>query len=147
MINQLPSSSMQCQLLADLALRHHLADKGEEFKRLVKKEVLPYLDNCVDCEAQTRALVQIGPCLFEYEPSWAIERLSALSPSLRDEALARVVTYLLSHRPPSDPVDLDSLRVEVDFKTARQVCQVTDAMSCDAAIYESIDWLVNTLVF
>ena len=146
MIHRVPSPNVQCRLLADLALRHRLADKSEEFNLLVKQEVLPYFNSCVDYEARTRTLIRISACLFEYDPAWALEQLSTISPSHRDAALDLIATYLLTQKLPGDPVDLDSLRTDVDPKTARQICQVVEAMSYDSTVFVSINRLVDTLV-
>lgn len=146
MIQAVPSSSYQCELFADLALRHRLAAKVDEFEKLVKQFVLPYFENCSNQAARTRALVQAAACLFEYDADWFMELVSSLPSVERDDALSGVVRYLISGLPSSDPVDLESMSRELEVKEARQVCRVIGAMSADVAIYSSIEQLVGTLV-
>ncbi len=145
-ISRVPSCSVQCKLLAGLALRHYLAGNEQDFRKLVKENVLEALNNCQDAEARDWATIQIAPCLFQYERNLLKDELLQLSPSRRDEALSKVVVYLLSGRPMDDPVDLDSLTVPVDYIHALQTCEVLEQMSTDSDIYGLFSRLVATLV-
>ena len=108
MIQLIPSSAVQCQLMADLALVHDLSGNHQDFEQIVKENVLSLLESCDDAESRTQTIIKIAPCLFRYERTMMTDQVSQLSPSRQDEALWQVVKHLLSKRLPDDPVDLDS---------------------------------------
>jgi len=145
-IDFVPSCAIQAQLIADLALHHPLPDKEPDFQDIVEKDVLPRLESCEDAEAYINTVIQIAPCLFQYERELLRTKLSELSPSQRDRALGNVVSYLLSNRPPSDPVDLNSLNVRLDYLSALRACETIAQMSSDSATYSYLSCLVNQLV-
>lgn len=145
-IHYIPSHGVQCELLADLALRYRRADKSEEFSQLIQCEVLPYFNDCADRQVKGETLIRIGPALFSYDSSWTIEQLSSLPVSERDEAFYGIFAYLLTKVPPGDPADLDAIKVDIDPKTARQICHVIAEMTDDAQLSFCIDQFVNALV-
>lgn len=145
-IHRIPSCAVQSQLLADLALRHYLAGKKQDFEQLVKEDVLTTLESCKDAEARAQTLIEIAPCLFRYEPKLMINEVSQLSYSRKDKALGQVVTHLLSGRPPDDPVDLDSLNVQLEYVDAVRACEAIEQMNSDSAIYSYLNHLVNILI-
>lgn len=146
MIRYVPSHGIQCELVADLALRHHLADKYEEFAQLIREEVEPYLNDCSDQETKVESLVKIAPHLYEYDAVWTFEQLRAISRSRRNDALENIFNYVLTRIAPGDPIDLDSVKIDIDPKRARQICQVIGEMNYDSQMCHSIDHLVNALV-
>jgi hypothetical protein len=145
-IRRIPSCAGQSQLLADLALRHHLAGKQPDFEQLVKEDVLKALETCEDAEARAQAVVKIAPCLFRYERKLMIDEVSRLSSSRQDIALGQVLAHLLSGRLPDDPIDLNSLNVPMEYVDACRACEVIKQMNSDSAIYSCLDRLVDALV-
>jgi len=145
-IQFIPSCAIQCQLLANLALAHYLADKHQDFEQLVKENVLKLLESCKDAEARAQTVARIAPCLFRYERKLMTDQISELSPSRQDEALGHTVKHLLSGRLLDDPVDLDSLKVQVEYVDACRACEVIKEMNTDQPIYAFLDHLVETLV-
>ena len=146
LIQLIPSVNNQCTLLADLALRHVLARKREDFELIVKEHLLPVFHNCQTLEDQTETLMKISACLYEYDPSWTLEQIAKISPSRADTALMSIVTYLVTHSLPDDPVEMDALRVDIDAKTARTISGVIGCIKGDSEIYVAIEMLVDGLV-
>jgi len=145
-IRHIPSCAVQSQLLADLALRHYLSGHQQDFEKLVKEGVLKTLEGCEDSESRAQTVVEIAPCLFQYERNLMKDEVSQLSPSRRDQALGQAVAYLLSGRPAADPIDLDSLNVQIEYPEARRACEVLEQMNGDSTTYYYLSCLVDTLV-
>jgi hypothetical protein len=146
LIRLIPSIGRQCQLLADLALRHLLAGKEDDFVKLVEQEVIPLYEGCPNEEIRNQTLINIGICLFEYDSDWTLDLISNLSTSRHDIVLGHLVTYLITHALPDDPVEMESLRVNVDVKTARRVCGVIENIRQDHQLNANIDELVEALI-
>jgi hypothetical protein len=145
-IGYIPSCFMQCRLLADLALRHHLSGEMKDFSEFVDREVISRLKSCEDDEAYARAVVDIAPCLFQYERTLMYEEIPRLPLSRQDEALGNVIAYLLSKRSIADPVDLESLNRQPDYVTALRICEVLEQMNSDSAIYTYLSCVVDRLL-
>jgi hypothetical protein len=146
LINLVPSTHQQCRLLADLALRHILAKKREDFEIIVKDQLLPVFHNCPTSEEYRDTLIDISACLYEYDPSWFLEQVAQLSPSRADSALMTVMSYLVTRTLPDDPVEMESIKSEVDAKTARTICGVINVLHGDGSIYSAIEMLVDSLI-
>ncbi len=144
-IDQVPSHSMKSQLLAELALRLYLVGQEHEFRELVDLSQKK-LENCEDAEALTQTIIQLAPCLFQYNPSRLTQEISQLSIVQRDSALRQVIIYLLSRRPPTDPIDLEMLTVAIKYDTALCICDLLEQMSNDTVIFSGLSQLVDKLV-
>jgi hypothetical protein len=150
-IQRIPSIEIRCQLLADLALRHFLGGKEQEFKLLVQEHIINTLDYCREHnldDVRKKIIIKIAPCLYEFERELLKAELDQLEYSNKDIALRKVVKYILSNRSLSDPVDLDKLAEArtIDFKEALKVCEILKLMEVDNSIYISISALVNMLI-
>ena len=145
-IRLIPSHAIQSQLLANLALLHYLAGKQQDFEDLVKEGALKSLECCEDAEARVQTVIKIAPCLFRYERNLMIDEISQLSPSRQDEALEQVIVHLLSRRLSDDPVDLDSLKAQVEYVDALRACEIIKQINNDASVYSLLDHLVDVLV-
>lgn len=145
MIERIPSNAVQCQLMADLALIHELSGKHQDFEGIVKNQVLHLLESGDD-ESRSQTVIKIAPCLFCYERNILAEYVSQLSSSRRDEAFWNVVKYLLSKSLSDDPIDLDSMITQVEYRDALQACEVISEIETDAVIYDAIDRLVDSII-
>lgn len=145
-IERIPSAEVRCRLLAHLALRHYLAGKQKEFEAIVSTGVLRELDTCKDEDARARAVVQIAPCLFRYERALMADELSTLPAPRKEQALAAVLTHLLSGRCSDDPVDLDGLGAAVPYENAAPACEIIRLMDKDSTIHSYVSRLVDNLV-
>ncbi|MBP7998029.1 MAG: hypothetical protein KA314_02530 [Chloroflexi bacterium] len=146
MISTIPSSHIKGLLFAELAMRLKLAEKDTEFKDIVKNNILPVLDNLQDQETRLNLLVQISPCLFEYERSLLFDEISGISTYHQDRALMSVLKYILSNCAIGDPVDLDSLNANMDYQRASTYCDVLERISTDTFFYTSTEYLVDALI-
>ncbi|MBI1879339.1 MAG: ATP-binding protein [Chloroflexi bacterium] len=144
-INHVPSYSLKCQLVAELALRHYLNGKEQEFREFAAMS-LKNLELCEDEEACAETIVEIAPCLFQYERSLLNDEISRLSIKQHDDALAHIILYLLSGRPSGDPVDVDSLVTQVKYESALSICELLEQMNSDSSIYSYLSQLVDNLV-
>lgn len=146
-IRLVPSCAVQCRLFASLALSHFLCGREQEFRQLMEENTLKLLDACQDPEARAQTIVYVAPSLFRYERKLLMDEVSCLSLSLRDKALARVATHLLTESLLDDPVGLDSVKsVEVEYVDALRVCEVIENMAQDQPTYLFIDRLVDVLI-
>jgi DnaJ-domain-containing protein 1 len=146
LIRRLPSLGIQCTLISDLALRQHLAGNDQDFRELVDEQLLPYFRICEDQEARNSTLIEISACLYEYDADWTLELLSNLSASRSDKALKNIIGYLITQRPPDDPIEIKSIKAKIDIRTARLICRVIEKIQIDSNIYMAISFLVNALV-
>ncbi|MBV8859772.1 MAG: ATP-binding protein [Acidobacteria bacterium] len=146
MIGIVPSVSLQCQLFSDLALRHYLARREDDFREILDNRVIPYLETCADQEDKIRIIVQTGASLFEYHSDWAFELIAKLAPFDQDRALDNILKYLMSQKLPDDPVEWSTIDKKIDLRTARRCCQVLKAMNRDATLVWAMEDFVAALV-
>lgn len=130
-----PSHGYQARLLSDLALRLLSKDQPQPFRRIVADEVLPRLENCRNKYARTVTLIWTCPALYEHDPSWTLEQLRQIGSPYRGRALAKLTAYLLSDKPPTDEVDLDGLKGDLDARKARRVTDVLSEVGEDGSLW------------
>ena len=145
-IEQVPSVVVQCKLFSDLALRLQLAGKPDDFTNVVNERVFPLLNSLENSKLRSRLIVGISPCLYEHERSVLFEELDGLSPKQRDKAIISVLQYILMERPPSDPINPNSLRPVEDYYQALQYCVVLEKICTDSAFYTYLDKLIDALI-
>ncbi len=145
-IEKIPSRATQCELFADLALRFQLADRSDEFTRILKERIVPLLESIEDTNLRIEITSKISPCLFEYERSFLFEELDIATSTERDKALTSVLLYILFERPLSDPLDTDNKRQIEDLQQALRYCEVLEQIDTDSAFYEYLEKLIDALI-
>jgi hypothetical protein len=147
-ITLIPSREIRCHLLGDLALRHFLADKNDEFRTLMENHVLEIINHCKEQNVINNIVVDIAPCLFEYERELLRQEARQMPEYMFDEAIKKVILYIMSGNSISDPIDLEALSVSktLNFSDALKICELLKLIHRDELIYMLINNLVNLLV-
>ncbi|KJR46716.1 hypothetical protein UF75_2899 [Desulfosporosinus sp. I2] len=141
----IPSSLHQCNLLTDLGLRCLLSGRDDFFKDVAKK-TLDIIEKIDDIGIYNQSIIQSAPLLYEYERNIIFEKVKFMPLPLQDSALQKIIDYLFSCRPPSDPVDIKSLpENKIDYVDAQKICEVLELLNTDGYIYENISILVNSI--
>jgi hypothetical protein len=150
-IERIPSLEIKCRLIADLALRHFLAGKDQDFRLLMNEYILRTLEFCKDHELDSlraNIITMISPCLFEYERSILWLEVDQLDYFQKHQALLGVVRYILSGRSLSDPINEKTFGDfnTIDYPTTLKVCEVLEHMTSDFVIYRCISDLIKMIV-
>ena len=145
-IDQVPSLLMQCRLYADLAMRYLLSNKADKFQRVTRAHVLPLLDTIEPSSKKTQLLIEVGPCIFNFERTLLYEELEKLSVGQRDAALQVVLRHILFGRPVRDPVDLAKVPPIDDYQQALRYLEVLERINTDSVFYEHLRMLVTAIV-
>ncbi|WP_342541949.1 ATP-binding protein [Paenisporosarcina sp. FSL H8-0542] len=143
----IPSSYHQASLLSNIALRCSANDNNELINEITEK-CLDILDNCKeDVDTSRNIILEISPLLYLYEKSILFERVNTLeSDELRDIAIRNVMKYLITKRPPEDPLDFEMFQQKINYSTAIKICELIDNLNVDINIYASIKTLIESLV-
>ncbi len=145
-IDAVPSGAERARLFADIALRCEIAGQRKLFLRLMNEHVVPAIDDCKDPGARWRGLRSASAAIFEWDSTWAMERLAELPSAARDAALLAIVEYLISGRPPEDVCDISAMRVAIEPRCARRVCSVLEHISADSCLHTGMRLLVQNMV-
>lgn len=145
-VARIPSVSIQCQLLADLALRLKLAEKDTESRQVMNTAVVPLLESIENPVLRFRVISRISPSLWEYERTLVDQEMVSTDSMLRDRVLIPILRYVLTGRPGSDPVDLEKLNSHIDYYQALTFCEVLEKTSSDEVFYEHLRILVDSLI-
>ncbi|HDX9535327.1 TPA: ATP-binding protein [Bacillus thuringiensis] len=145
-ILSIPSPYQQCMLLSSLALRCYIHGLNTVFNDLVEK-CIDILEQCKDPEVVSQIIVEISPSLYEYEESLYVEKLNCLINELDQEnSIENVIKFIISKRPPEDPIDLSLFNHKINYAGAMKICKLIDLLKRDAAIHAMITCLVDALV-
>lgn len=145
MISRCPSPIAQVGLLTDLAMRLFLHDMATEF-HAIAKQIEGLLDSYKNTECYPYLVFIAAPALYEHSRTILEDRLSDLEPSLKDQALFRILEYTISQRSPDDPVDLEHMNRAMDITWTEKSCWVLEQLTTDSMFSTGLKCLVDKLI-
>ncbi|WP_426949927.1 hypothetical protein [Bacillus mycoides] len=145
-IISIPSPYHQCMLLSSLALRCYIHGINHIFTDLAE-QCIDILEKCQDPEMVNQIIIGISPSLYIYEESFYIEKLESLISVVdKETSIESVITFLISKRPPEDPIDLSSFNYKVNYADAMKICKLINLLHRDIAIHAMISCLIDGLI-
>lgn len=149
LIGRLPSNGERAKLWAELALQCYINRRLDECRQIVVEHVKPALQGVPEEDSRYRAeaTVTVAPALYCAHRQTALDCISDLPRSYRDEAYAKICELLLSHQPPSEPYAAVTGHVyDISYEEIVDICELLKLMDHDNSIYHFIESIVDSVV-
>lgn len=145
-IMSIPDPYSQCVLLSSLSLRCQTNGFNEVSSDIVET-IIDIIETCNDPEIAGLIIIEVAPALYEYQEGVFIEKLGSLKSIMQKEtAIENVIKFIITKRPPEDPIDIKSFHYKITYPDAMKVCRLMEMLERDAAIFGMLSFLVNSLL-
>jgi hypothetical protein len=146
LINSEESITRKAILFNDLALRLYLRKRYDFVEKAVNASIKPMLTmlKAINFYEYKTNLIECSPSLFVVHPSTYYLALEDLSSIDRDDAIMKVIDFLLTKVPNIDPFDSGLKRsFKITYEDAISICDLLKRIEQDDNIYFVIERLVG----
>lgn len=151
MADEIPSKVIRSYVYADTALRCDLNGYSEISKRMVNSRVLGLLEKTpednIDLFFHQHIIMRVGPALYNASPELFNQYCADLDQSDKEVVIFKIIEFLLSKRPISDPINAEKNKFILDAATALEICALIEGIKSDVLLFYSVKCLVDSLIY
>jgi len=137
-IDRLPADGERAGLWAELAIRCFSGNDLDKCRQMVNLHVRPLVEGLPvgDQGARARVLIATAPAIYAAYPAKALEMISDLPDSLRDEAYSQICRFILTKQPVSEPAEPTfGVGHDLTLQGAEEICSLMELMTTDISIF------------
>ncbi|TAK28330.1 MAG: hypothetical protein EPO21_22970 [Chloroflexota bacterium] len=147
LIERIPSNTARAKLWAEVVVKLWLNDRVHDCSQIASRHIRPLLQEIEGTGAQHHDTVgAVSVALYCAHKSTALEEISRLPQTYRDDAYEAVAQFILGKQPPSEPYHaLWDNNCEVSYEEVVDLCELLELIDEDARIYDIIAVIANSI--
>jgi len=148
-IDRIASNGIRARLWAELALIYHNNDRNKKCEFIVNQYVKPLLENISLEDAHFKNLITIAvaPALYCAHKQIALELVSELPKSVRDDAFWVICRFICNKQLPSDPYDyVPTKGYKLTYSEVVEICTLLELVESDVLICYCIETVADSML-
>jgi hypothetical protein len=148
LIDRIPANGERAGVWSEVALRCQIANRTDYCKRIVSEHVKPLVSSISTDDAgyRSQVIVAVAPALYSAHKSSALEMISSLPDSVRDDGYKAVCDFILRKRPSYDPYEFISGKgYNVSYDDILDLLELLGRVKFDGYIYVTTDCIVDSI--